>query len=219
MQHRSRSVLNRFLMAVAVMTVAACQGPAAGSEDPSESAPREPTADAGRRYSTQAFDPALDVTAAQWLSPAPDEDEPTFLTWLGEGTDVDRAVRFLVPVTLYAPGTTAETVPPDDYLAYLRTQAQHGARLADETTITIDGQVAAILTATTSQALDGSLGCPAAGIPAVDCFGLQPELALRLAVIDTGDTTLLAWARGIEGTENAEEFADFERMLSGLTFR
>ena len=43
---------------------------------------------------------------------------------------------------------------------------------------------------------NGALGCPTAGADQAEgCFGPQPDLMLRLGVIDVGCTTLLAWAR------------------------
>jgi hypothetical protein len=48
---------------------------------------------------------------------------------------------------------------------------------------------------TTPRLLDGTLGCPAATTPAVVCFGLQPDVALRIAVVDLNGKTLVAWAR------------------------
>jgi hypothetical protein len=45
-------------------------------------------------------------------------------------------------------------------------------------------------------------------------------MALRLAVIDIADTTLLASARVTErSADAAEAFADFEQMLASLRFR
>ena len=54
-----------------------------------------------------------------------------------------------------------------------------------------------------------------------DCFGLQPENTLRMAVIDVGDRTLLAWLRHDNGTDTdaAAEFAAFEEMLASVSFR
>jgi hypothetical protein len=68
--------------------------------------------------------------------------------------------------------------------------------------------------------LDGSLGCRAEEVSAPDCFGLRAGLALRLAVIDLGDRTLVAWARVAEDSADAAEvFADFEQMRAGLRLR
>ena len=80
-----------------------------------------------------------------WLPGPASVDEPNFVTW--EATDVDRAVRFLVPVELYAPGASDPSPPPDDYVAYLLGQAADGAELTDITNITVDGHPATLVTA------------------------------------------------------------------------
>jgi len=78
------------------------------------------------------------------------------------------------------------------------------------TKITVDGHPATLMNLTrTLDAshpegfLDGSLGCPErCADRAEGCFGPQPNLLLRLAVIDVGDTTcyrrdcLGTWGRG-----------------------
>jgi hypothetical protein len=50
------------------------------------------------------------------------------------------------------------------------------------------------------------------------CYGLQPGFFARLAVIDVGETTLLAWARSPTAPDK-EFFAMFERMLQSVRFR
>jgi hypothetical protein len=52
---------------------------------------------------------------------------------LGGARDASRAVRFLVPVSVYSPGGTGSTAPPDDYLSYLLGQSTHGAQFTDVT--------------------------------------------------------------------------------------
>jgi hypothetical protein len=210
---RSGACVFLVLMAVACGT----------SDTPSDTSSAVAAPPAGTTYLTTEFVPKLEVTVPAWLPHEPSADEPNFLTWIGEGVWVDRAVRFLVPVNLYEPGSATASAPPANYLAYLaylRTQDQHGAQFTDETTVTVGGRPATVMTATTTTSLDGSLGCPADGIPAAGCFGLQPELTLRIAIIDATNTTLLAWARAITGTADAaQEFDDFERMLANLQFR
>jgi hypothetical protein len=210
--------MNRFTMtitagAVVVFAAACASGSPVSIAGPSESA-------SAGGYVSKQFARPLEVDVPAWLPAQPTADEPNFLTWTGEGAAVDRAVRFLVPVNLYPPGSTVTASVPDDYLGYLRTQTRHGARLTDQKALTVGGLPATILTAATSTSLDGSLGCPAEGVAAPDCYGLQPGLALRIAIIDVGDTTLLIWARGVDGaSDQAREFADFERMLATVYFR
>ncbi len=201
--------------ALVLLAATAC----AGSSTTTESPTADPAADANR-YQSRQFVTPFEVTVPAWLSAVPDTDEPNFLTWIGKDASFDRAVRFLVPVNVYRPGSAASTPPPDDFLSYLRSQVTHGAQLADETTTSVDGMPTTIVTGTTGTPLDGSLGCPAADVPAPDCFGLQPGMALRLAVVDVADTTLVAWARVTEGSADAAEvFAGFEQMLGSVRFR
>ena len=138
---------------------------------------------------------------------------------LGEATDADRAVRVLAPVNVYPPGGTGTSPPPQDYLAYLLSQTDHGAQFTDVTTTTVGGHPATILTATTKNSLDGSLGCQEEGMAAADCFGLQPDVVLRIAVVDAGDQTILIWLRNTVGVDEADQLEDFEQMLSTIRFR
>ena len=142
-------------------------------------------------YSSRTFNLPFDVTLPNWLPAEPSNEQPNFVTW--KAVDADRAVRFLIPVNVYPPGGAGTTPPPTDYLAYLLSQTDHGAHFADTTNMTVGGRPATITTATVDDSLDGSLGCPTENMAASDCFGLQSDLVLRLAVIDMGDNTLLVW--------------------------
>jgi hypothetical protein len=86
----------------------------------------------------------------------------------------------------------------------------------------VDGKPATLVTATAQDSLEGSLGCPAHAISAEACFGLQPDLTLRIAVVPVGDRTLLVWLRhsGPATTEGAtQEFSAFEEMVHTIKFR
>jgi hypothetical protein len=204
--------------ALVLLAATACAESGTATETPTASPTADSVAD-DNRYQSRQFLTPIDVTLPAWLPVAPDADEPNFLSWIGEDASFDRAVRFMLPVNVYQPGSAVAIPPPDDYLSYLRGQVAHGAQLADEITTSVDGMPATIMTATTAASLDGSLGCPAADVSAPDCFGVQPGMALRLAVIDIGDRTLIAWARVTEGSADAAEvFADFEQLLTGLRF-
>jgi hypothetical protein len=53
-----------------------------------------------------------------------------------------------------------------------------------------------MMTATTRVGLDGAIGCPdVAADQAEGCFGFEPDLALRIAVVNVGGTPMVAWAR------------------------
>ena len=132
-------------------------------------------------------------------------------------------VRFLLPVALYRPGQTAPETPPKDYLTYLRGLSRQGVTLADEKKITVDGHSATLMTVTTEQHLDGEIGCPQTqGVPdsGGDCYRVQPEAAVRIAVIDVSGRTLLAWAGINKGApDESAFFAEFEAMLKSVQFR
>jgi hypothetical protein len=173
----------------------------------------------GDRYSTTSFAVPLTVIVEPLLSSPPTSDTTNLLSWDAAASDNEK-IRFLIPVELYPPGSSAPQPPPSDYLAYLQGQAGQGGAFTDTSTITVDGRAGTLMTATTSNSLDGSLGCPVLGAdPGEGCYGLQPDLILRIAVIDMGGgTTLLAWARtGVEAP-NDEFNAMFERMLANLRF-
>ena len=131
-------------------------------------------------------------------------------------------MRFLLPVDVYVPGDTEASPPPDDYLTYLLGQSEDGATFSDQSETTVDGLPATLVTATVEDSLDGSLGCPAEDVAADECYGLQPDVTVRMAVIDAGDSTLLAWLRHSGTEEDGDatgEFAAFEDMLASVSFR
>jgi hypothetical protein len=87
----------------------------------------------------------------------------------------------------------------------------------DKATTTVNGKEATLMTGTTTRSLDGTLGCPAATTRAAVCFGLQPEVALRIAVVDLNGKTLVAWARTQQDDAGAAQFfADFEALLRSV---
>ena len=206
---------------------AACAGPSASpsatASTEASSPPVSPSPSAsepvGERYTTTSFAVPLTVIVEPLLKSPPISDTTNLLTWDAAADDNEK-IRFLIPVEVYPPGGSPGP-PPADYLAYLLGQASYGAEFTDQSTMTVDGHAATLMTATTATGLNGSLGCPELGMDPGDeaCFGLQSEFILRIAVIDMGGgTTLLAWARtGIEAPD--DEFnAMFERMLANLKF-
>ena len=102
-----------------------------------ETADADPSAAAPTSYVSTSFVVPFEVTLPEWALPEPAVVLPNFVTW--ESGTVDRGIRFLVPVNVYPPGSDTTTAPPDDYLAYLLGQTEHGAEFADVTETTIDG--------------------------------------------------------------------------------
>jgi hypothetical protein len=214
------------LCALTLLAVAGC-GNGAKPSAPTTRTPATPgSAAATQTYSSKALVVPLTVTVDAGLKSPPNPDSPNLLSWDAAASDENK-VRFLVPVELYRPGSSTPVAPPKDYLTYLQGQAKDGAELSKVTKITVDGHPATLMNLTrTIDAshpegfLDGSLGCPEHGADQAEgCFGPQPDLLLRLAVIDLGDTTLLAWAR--MNTDNPDQafVALFEQMLSSVRFR
>jgi len=197
------------------LSLAACSGGSAPSPPLAPSAAARST---GSEYSTKYFTTPLDLSVPSWLVPTPTEDTAQFVTFTS--SDDSRSVRILSPVVLYPPGSTTETPIPQDYVGYLLTQTAHGGHLTDRIDTTVDGHPATVVTARTDKPLDGSLGCPDTGISPSDCFGLQPELILRLAVIRTDHGPLLIWLRNQVSAKPdlATETQHFTELLSGVHF-
>lgn len=173
-------------------------------------------------YSTRHFVVPFTVDPPHWLPPEPAVDEKRFLTWVGDGVDIDRAVRFIAPVGVYDPGGDGRrlTPVPRDYVRYLRGLERYGGDISASTSIEVDGHPATLVTASTSTGLSGSLGCQQRGLAPDDCFGLQTFALLHIAVVDVDGVTMVAWARTLPGAaESDDDFAAFQEMLAGLKFR
>jgi hypothetical protein len=170
-------------------------------------------------YASSKFLVPFEASVPPWLPVRPTEDTPHFLTWEQQGLP---AIRFMVPVVVFQPGKTTPSSVPHDYSSYLLGQARNGARFGDQAEITVGGRAATIVTATTPVELDGSLGCPEQHDDAgKGCFGLQPNVSLRIAVLSVNDQTLLIWLRtdaGADPQDTAAKVALFQSMLASLRF-
>jgi len=212
---------------IAVLAVTACGGgsgnaakptPASAPGSGSGSLPASSSAPSGPSYSTRFFSVPFDLALPAFLDPTPSGEEPNFVTW--GSSDGSVAARFLRPVVVFPPGSTDSTTLPADFVAYLLGQTDHGAHFADREDTTVDGHKTIIVTGTTDQSLDGSLGCPGTGIEADACFGLQPEFSLRVAVIATDTGPLLIWLRSSVDA-SADVTASHQRLdqlLAGFHF-
>ena len=213
----ARSVI---LGALALLVVACSSEPSDSSGEAARtSVPSTAGAEPrGTSFRSTSFMLPFEAKVPTWLPAKPSVEEARFVTW--ESTSTDQKVRFLLPVVVYQPGQEQATAVPVDYLAYLRGQAASGATLSDERSLQVGGHTATLLTATTTRGLDGSLGCQRKGMLASDCFGLQPDLVLRLAVVPLPSGTLVAWARSaVDKAGNANQLRDFDAMMAGLVLR
>ena len=198
---------------------------AACADDEGDGAKSVPTTDVpvdpARTYSTRAFVVPIDVTVPTWLPDvAPAVDTRNFVTWEPSSAS-EPAVRILVPLSVFLPGDDTAVEPPADLLGHVLSMEAHGATIADRTDIDIDSHAGTLLTVTSDQPLEGVLGCPAEGLDAGDCYGIQPDLALRLVVFEVDGTSVLAWLRhqGEPDTADAAgDFAAFEAMLADIRF-
>jgi hypothetical protein len=123
------------------------------------------------------------------------------------------------PVVVYRPGETRPSAVPADFLGYLRAQSGVGVRLSDEAHVKAGPYTATVFTMTTSTGHDGSFGCPATGIDAGECFGAQPDYALRMAVLRVRGTLLLLWQRdAADAKALTADAPSFAAMVAGLRF-
>jgi hypothetical protein len=198
-----------------VVSLAACGGggsPTASATSATSAAPSGPT------YSTKFFTTPVDVAVPSWLEPTPTDDTAHFVTF--GSSDGNRAVRILSPVVVYPPGSSTAAPMPKDYVSYLLGQTANGGHFAERVDTKVDGHTAVVVTATTDRPIDGSMGCPETGISPADCFGLQPEFVLRLAVITTDQGPLLIWLRNSvdNNPDMKTETERFDQLLAGVHF-
>jgi hypothetical protein len=220
-----RRTVTVILCAVALAAVSGC----GGGGDATTSTPTTSTTPAasagGQTYSSKAFVVPLTVTVDAALKSPPNPDSPHLLSWDAAASDVENAVRFFVPVSVYPGGSDTPQAPPKDYLQYLQSQAKDGAEFSKVTKITVDGHPATLMNVTTSRPegfLSGSIGCSERTADKHDgdrCRGFQPDAIQRLAVINHGESTLLAWARMNKNNPDPAFVAMFERMLTTVRFR
>src|SRR5215210_6681721 len=141
MSHRRRpAAWCALALTVAVTGCAADATPTAGaanSEAADSEAANSRAADDATDYRSQEFSVPFEVQVPTWLPVEPSEETANFLTW--ESTSEDRKVRMLVPVSVYRPGDTAPTPPPEDYLAYLRGQSAVGGSFTHEVSLDVSG--------------------------------------------------------------------------------
>jgi len=223
---RYRLAVVAAVSAFALLVLPGCSS-GGSTSGPAKASASSPSAPVGPTYASKAFAVPLTITVpASFFKAQPNSDTSTLLTWYTGSTENEgtfHRVRFLLPVALYRPGQTAPETPPKDYLTYLRGLSRQGVTLADEKETTVDGHRATLMTVTTEHGLDGAMGCPQTqGVPDAgeDCYGPQPDVATRVAVIEASGKTLLAWASINTGaSDESAFFTEFEAMLQSVKFR
>jgi len=235
LQDPNKMLMTRYRLAVmaavsafALLVLPGCSsgGTTSALTKASTAPPASPSSAASQTYASKTFVVPLTVTVDASLKSPPHLDSHNFLFWDAANSSYNK-VRFLVPTKLYRPGSFISEAPPKDYLKYLQGLTSHGVKLSNVVKITVDGHPATLMTATSIAAgypqgfFDGTLGCPNTGADQAgdSCYGIQPDLALRISVIRVGNTTLLAWARTSKANPDKTFFAMFERMLESARFR
>ena len=173
-------------LATALLSLAACGAamavagpsprPQLGNRPPTADTTTSSTAPTASPYVARHFVPHFTVPPPSWLPPVPVVDDRHFLTWVGEGADVDRAVRFLSPVGINDPGHHPRQLSPvpHDYVQYFLGLRKYGAEITDRSTLDVDGHRATLVTAGTSTGLSGSMGCQGRDVVPDECYGSRP---------------------------------------------
>ncbi len=205
---------------VAMLVLVGCTPMESGSgaSTSAASAPASPAQ--ATQFNSVHFSAPLSVAVDPLLDPTPTEDSPGFLTWSAKDDDNNR-VRFMVPAEYYPGGKSLAAPPPADYTAYLEGLASAGVTYSDTKSVSVGGTTVPVMTATTSRAMDGALGCPTIGADQSEgCYGFQPEYALRIAVINLGSIKgVLVWARTDSAQPNQAFLQQFDRMLETVRTR
>jgi hypothetical protein len=171
------------------------------------------TDEAEEPYVSTSFVVPFKVTLPDWAAAEPVTERPNLVTW--EVADPARAVRFFAPARVIRPPDATETEVPEDYAEYLLSLSEFGATFKDVVETTVDGEPATVVTATAANTIDGSFGCEEAR--AGECWGLIPDVTLRMAVIDTHKGPLLVWQRDPLDA-GPIDYASFDAMLGSLHF-
>jgi len=201
------------------VTGGGCGADESSSDQGKPAASDTPANAKSQQYETKKFVVPLSAAVdTRVLNAEPALDSKNLLFW-DALYSIDKKVRFLVPVEIRS-DSGSRVAPPKDYLRYLRGLSKRGAKFADASHMTVDGRAATLLTATTRKHLDAALGCPVAGADIhEECFGIQPDIIERIAIIEGSRSPLVAWARiPAEAPDPAFERA-FEAMLKTIRFR
>jgi hypothetical protein len=212
-----RRTASSFVLVALALAPLGCGDTNASKARAQDPTPARTTASA--RYQSKSFAVPLTVGVdGKVFKTQPTLDSKHLLYWESNAT-ADKKIRFLNPVEVHRNASGPPVDPPTHFLPYLRGLTKRGAELTETGHMTVDGRPATLLTANTPEPLDGTLGCSVrGGDPDTECFGIQPDFTLRIAVIEGSRTPLLAWARFPLGSSAAFE-RTFETMLRTVRFR
>jgi len=221
-----RTIANSIAI-VGVISVALLSGCSATGASPTARASGSASASADSaaaavRFTTTTFTHPFSFTVPSWAPATPSSETSNFVTW--EAPDGGLKLRVMAPVVIYTPNAlfTPNATPdpiPADYSSYFLGLADHGVHFTDVVHRVISGHQAVVVTGTTNDPKDGSLGCPTLGMSSSDCFAFQPDLVLRLADIDDNGAPVLVWLRADSGAKNFNaDAAAFDKTLDTLSF-
>lgn len=201
--------------AALALALAGCSTLSAGH--PTTASPSPAPTGSPVEYHSVAFALPLTVQLDPTLNPVPIEDSPGLLTWEQTGT-INR-IRLMIPAKVY--GERGE-FPVPDYQAYLQTLPSVSDTLVRPGTVTIDGQMAPIVTVQSPGASDGSIGCSSVDAKQDDtdhCFAFGPDYTIRIVSLMEHGKTLVAWARTSPDKNDKAFNALFEKLLSTIVFQ
>ena len=140
--------------------------------------------------------------------------DPHLLTWKVRGNDEDK-IRVMVP-TAVMPDGAASGPAPADYHAYLAGLRSQGARITADRPVTVGGAAGRLFTITSTRQIDSGVGCWSEREDG--CFGLPPDLTLRMATVTVDGHAVVLWARTTTASPNPRVVSAFESMLPTVEF-
>ena len=169
------------------------------------------------QFSSSTFTHPFTIALPTWAPKKPSSESATFVTW--EASDGNLKLRVMAPVAVFVPNSSVAVPVPTDYSTYLLGLAADGVKFSDVVHLVISGHPAVVVTGTTDDPKDGSLGCPTVGMTPEECFAFQQGLVLRLADIDDNGKPVLVWLRDNAGTKSLDaDVAAFDKTLTTLSF-
>lgn len=217
---------------VAIVVVVTSQSSDQGGRPLPAQTPSPSTAPAtAQPYSSATFLVPFTAELPPWTKGVVPDINPSarFQTWqmnqcqdCAPGTEVK--LRMIIPDSVYEPGAKGNPVAMPDYegyLAYLSSlEAAGSLSLTNRGTTTVGGKPATVFSVKVDKAVPDGQACEDIHAKPGECFGFDPKIAARLAVIKVGPgAPLLMWTRAFpDNPERATYEAQFDQMLATVTF-